>query len=339
VSGSSVVGGKVVLIDYDEALFSPMGFEADMLAEVGATWETHQCQTPEEAVSVAHDADVVAVQSVRPLLTRESIPQLERCRCIIRAGAGYDSVDYETTVEQGIMLCNTPTYCTDDVADHALALMLSALRHVPRLDAAMRQGHFAREKAVPTRRLAGATVGIIGLGRIGATFARRISGWDVELLVFDPYVTPEQAAAVGATLVSLDELLSRAQFITIHAPLTEETHHLLGRDAFAKVQPGLVLVNTARGPIVDEGALIEAVEKGVVWSAGLDVFEEEPLPADSPLMKYDNIILTPHVSANSPEARRDVYRLVCEISIDVLQGRVPEFVVNPEVLGRLRRVE
>lgn len=338
MSGKSAPAGKVVLIDYDEILFSPMGFEADMLADVGATWEAHQCRTPEEAVAVARDADVVAVQSVRPLLTPQSIPQLERCRCIIRAGAGYDSVDYSTTTDMGIMLCNTPTYCTDDVADHAMALMLGALRHVPRLDAAMRRGHYAREKAVPTRRLAGSTVGIIGLGRIGRTFARRIRGWDVELLAYDSYITPEDAASVGAELVGLEELLSRARFITIHAPLTEETYHLLDREAFARVQPGLVLVNTARGPIVDQEALVEAVETGIVWSAGLDVFEQEPLPADSPLKRHDNILLTPHVSANSPEARRDIYRLICEISIDVLEGRVPEFVVNPEVLGRLRRV-
>lgn len=330
--------GKVVLVEYDTALFTPMGFEAEMLAKAGATWEVHQTSTTDEVIAVAHDADVVVIQSIRTTINRRAIEAFERARCIIRAGAGYDNVDYAAATEHGIMVCNTPTYCTDDVADHATALLLAALRHVPRLDAAMRRGHYAREKAVPTRRMKGTTVGIIGLGRIGGTFARRISGWDVNILVYDPYISQERAASFGATLVSLDELLARSDFISIHCPLTEETYHLFNRETFAKVKPGLVLVNSARGAIVEQAALIEAVEAGTVWSAGLDVFEEEPLPADSPLTRYDNILLTPHVAANSPEARHDVWEIVCQISADVVQGRIPPFVVNPEVLDHLRVV-
>jgi D-3-phosphoglycerate dehydrogenase len=328
----------VVLVEYDEALFTPMGFEADMLAQVGATWEVHQTTTTDEVIAVARDADVVAIQSIRPTINRQAIEAFTRCRCVIRAGAGYDNVDYQAATERGIMVCNTPTYCTDDVADHAMALLLSALDTSP-----AGRGHaprsLCREKAVPTRRMKGTTVGIIGLGRIGSTFARRVRGWDVEILVYDPYITQERAASFGATLVDFDTLLARTDFISIHCPLTDETYHMFDRQTFAKAKPGLVLVNTARGPIVEQGALIEAVEQGRVWSAGLDVFEEEPLPANSPLIAYDNILLTPHVSANSPEARHDVWELVCKVSIDVLQGRVPEFVVNPEVLDHLRVVE
>lgn len=333
---SSDLPRKVVLIDYDEKLFAPMGTEADTLARVGARWETHQLRTPEAVLEVAGDADVIAVQSVRPLLTREVLSQLPRCRCTIRAGAGYDSIDYKAATELGIMVCNTPTYCTDDVADHAVALMLAAVRHVPRLDAAMRQRRYARELARPTRRVAGTTLGIIGLGRIGSTTARRVRGWEMTVLAYDPYITAEQAAAVGATLVSLDELLQRADFISIHCPLTDETYHLLDAAAFAKAKEGLILVNTARGPIVHEEALVAALEEGRVWAAGLDVTEAEPLAADSPLYRFDNVILTPHIAANSPEAREDLYRLICEISSEVVQGRVPPFVVNPEVLDHLR---
>ncbi len=334
----STVPYKVVLIDYDEALFSPMGFESALLAPAGASWEARQCQSDGEALEMARDADVVAIQSTQTYMNHTTIPQLARCRCIIRAGAGYDSVDYAATTEQGIMLCNTPTYCTPDVADHAMALMLGALRHVPRLDAGMRQGLYPRLKAVPTRRMVGSTVGIVGLGRIGGTLARRLRGWDVTLLVYDPYITRERADSFGAQLVPFDELLARCDFISIHAPLTAETRHMFDRATFARVKPGLVLVNTARGPIVDADALIGAVEDGRVWSAGLDVFEQEPLPPSSPLLAHDNIILTPHVSANSPEARHDVYEIICQIAIDVIQGRIPEWVVNPEVLGHLRKV-
>lgn len=327
---------KVVLIDYDPALFPPMGFEADLLAQASARWETHQLSTPEEVLQVAGDADVIAVQSVRPLLTREVLGRLPRCRCTIRAGAGYDSIDYRAATELGIMVCNTPTYCTDDVADHAVALMLAAVRHVPRLDAAMRRGRYARELARPTRRVAGSTLGIIGLGRIGSTTARRVRGWDMTVLAYDPYVGPDKAEPLGVTLVSLEGLLRRSDFITVHCPLTDETHHLLGFEAFAMVKEGLILVNTARGPIVQEEALVAALEEGRVWAAGLDVTEQEPLPADSPLYGLDNVILTPHIAANSPEAREDLYRLICEVSAEVVRGRIPPFVVNPEVLDHLR---
>jgi D-3-phosphoglycerate dehydrogenase len=330
---------KVVLIDYDPALFAPMGDEAERLAQVGASWEIHRLTSTEEVIEVAHDADVIAVQSVRPLLTREAMPLLPRCRCMIRAGAGYDSIDYVAATEYGIMVCNTPTYCTDDVADHAIALLLGCVRHLARLDGAMRQGRYARELARPTRRVAGSTLGIIGLGRIGRTVARRVRGWDMSVLAYDPYLTQAQAQEVGATLVDLDELLQRADFITIHAPLTDETYHLLSWDAFAKIKTGLVLANTARGPIVHEEALVAALEDGRVWAAGLDVTEQEPLDPASKLLQLDNVILTPHIAANSPEARRDLYRLICEVSADVVQGRIPQFVVNAQVLDHLREID
>ncbi|NLG51730.1 MAG: C-terminal binding protein [Chloroflexi bacterium] len=327
---------KVVLIDYDPALFAPVGNEAETLARVGASWETYQLRDPKSVLEVAKDADVIIVQSVRPLLTREVISQLTRARCLIRAGAGYDSIDYKAATEYGIMVCNTPTYCTDDVADHALSLMLGCLRHLARLDAAMRRGEYARHLAKPTRRLKGATLGIIGLGRIGSTVARRVKGWEMTVLAYDPYVSQEKADELGVQMVSLEELLGRVEFLTIHCLLNDETHHLLSRREFAAIQPGLVLVNTARGPIIDEAALVEALQDGRVWVAGLDVTEQEPLPADSPLLQMDNVILTPHVAANSPESRVDLYRLMCEISTEVVNGRVPPFVVNPEVLSHLR---
>jgi D-3-phosphoglycerate dehydrogenase len=323
---------KVVLIDFDQALFAPIGFEAEMLAQAGATWETHQCRTPEEVVEVAHDATVIAVQSVRPLLTREIMPELTECRCMIRAGAGYDSIDYEAATEYGIMVCNAPTYCTNDVADHAIALMLSCIRHIPRLNAAMRRGEYARELARPTRRVAGSTLGIIGLGRIGSTVARRVRGWRMNVLSYDPYVTQKRGDEFGVRMVPFEELLQRSDFITIHCPLNPETHHMVDEEALAQTKPGLVLVNTARGPIIKEEALVEALREGRIWSAGLDVTEEEPLSHDSPLLRMDNVILTPHIAANSPQAQEDLYRLVVEISAAVVQGEIPPWVVNPAVL-------
>jgi D-3-phosphoglycerate dehydrogenase len=160
-----------------------------------------------------------------------------------------------------------------------------------------------------------------------------VAGWQFDLLAYDPYISDAQAAAVGARRVSFDELLARSDYISLHCLLTEETRHMIDAAALAQVKPGLVLVNTARGPVVDEAALAEALQDGRVWAAGLDVTEQEPLSPDSPLLALDNVILTPHVAANSPEASVDVYRLICEISAAVLQGQVPPFVVNPQVLA------
>jgi len=230
------------------------------------------------------------------------------------------------------MVCNAPTYCTDDVADHACALMLACNRHIPRLNNSMHCGIHDSSLSRPTRRIVGSTLGIVGIGRIGRTTAKRMSGWDMEVIAYDPYAKQEQADAVGATLVSFDELLSRSDFISIHCLLNDETYHLFDEEAFAKVKPGLVLINTARGPLIDEQALMSALDEGIIWAAGLDVTEQEPLPNDSPLLKYDNVIVTPHVSANSPESQADLYRIVCEISSAVVQSQVPPWVVNPEVL-------
>jgi D-3-phosphoglycerate dehydrogenase len=327
----------VVLVDYARALFAPVGFEAERLAAAGASWEAHECRSADDVLAVARGADVVVVQSVRPLLTRQVLAQLPRCRCLIRAGAGYDSLDYVSATEMGIMVCNAPTYCTDEVADHAIALLLACARHIPRLDAAMRRGEHAYHLARPTRRLAGSTLGVIGLGRIGARLVQRMRGWEMRVLAYDPYTTPERAASAGAILVSLDELLAQSDFISLHCLLNEQTHHLLGREALARVKPGVILVNDSRGPLIDEEALVEALQDGRVWAAGLDVTEKEPLPADSPLLGLDNVILTPHTAAYSPQSREDLYAQICDICIDVVQGRIPQFLVNPTVLDHLRR--
>jgi len=326
----------VVLVDYARDLFSPVGFEAERLAQAGASWHVYECRSGEEVLAVAREADIVVIQSVRPLLTRQVIAQLPRCRCLIRAGAGYDSLDYIAATEMGIMVCNAPTYCTDEVADHAIALLLACLRHIPRLDAAMRRGEYASRLAMPTRRLAGSTLGVIGLGRIGARMVERMRGWELRVLAYDPYASHERAAALGVELVPLERLLEESDFISIHCLLNEQTFHLLGREALARVKPGVIIVNDSRGPIIDEEALIEALRDGRVAAAGLDVTEKEPLPADSPLLQFDNVILTPHTAAYSPQSREDLYAQICEICIDVIQGRIPRFLVNPEVLGHLR---
>jgi D-3-phosphoglycerate dehydrogenase len=322
---------QVALVDWADEFF-PMGFEVERLAAVGARWTQHRCTSEDEALAVAREALVIVVQTTRPLLTRRVIAQTPNCRCMVRAGAGYDSINTVAASERGIMVCNTPTYCTDEVADHAIALLLACLRHVARLDRGMRRGDHTMTTIDHTRRMAGATLGIIGLGRIGRRVAQRLRGWELRTLAYDPYITYEQAREVGAERVALDELLRTADFITIHCPLTPETHHLIGARELALLKPTAILVNDARGPIVDELALAAALRAGHLWGAALDVFAQEPLPADSPLVGLENVILTPHAAAYSPQSRADLYALICQVAADVVQGQTPRFVVNPEVL-------
>ncbi|MCE5259920.1 MAG: C-terminal binding protein [Chloroflexi bacterium] len=328
---------QAVLIDHDGALLTPEGWEANYLAQYGIDWRVYQCRSEQEVLKVARDAQVIIIQTTVPLLTRNVLSQLPNCRCTVRAGAGYDSIDYIAASELGIMVCYTPTYCTDEVADHAMTLLLAANRHVARLDAAVRAGKFSRNLAAPTEGLWGATVGIIGLGRIGSAFARRLTGWEPVLLAYDPYITQEYANQFRVKLVSLDELLERSDMLSVHCPLTPETTHLLDWAQFRKMKPGMVLVNTARGPIIHEPALVQAVKDNTVRAAGLDVFEQEPLPVDSPLFALDRVVLTPHISATSSQARHKLYVLVCELVRAVFTGQRPAFLVNPQVLERPRQ--
>jgi D-3-phosphoglycerate dehydrogenase len=327
---------RVVLVDYDEDLFEPVGFERDILAQSGIEWVVGQYRTPETAGAAAQGADVVMVQSVRPLLTRAVIGQLPRCRCIVRLGIGYDSVDVAAATEQGILVCNVPTYCVDDVADHALALLMDGVRHVARQDRWIRAGRWDRTGAKPARRLRGCTMGFVAFGRTARALAQRVSGFGMTLLAFDPYIDGETAARCGVQKVELDDLLRRADCISVHAPLSDATRHLLSDREFGLMKQGVFIVNTSRGPVIDEAALVRALRSGKIWGAGLDVFEKEPPPLDSPLRQFEQVTFTPHVSANSEDSRADLYRIGCEIAIDVCSGRWPQAVVNPDVAGKAR---
>lgn len=327
---------KAVLVDYDEDLFSPRGWEGEMLAQAGIEWVVGQHRTPETALEAARNADVVIVQSVRRLLTRPVIEGLDKCRCAVRLGIGYDTVDVAAATEQGILVCNVPDYCVDDVADHALALLMGSVRHIARQDRWIRAGRWDRTGARPARRMKGCTMGFVAFGRIARALAERVSGFSMTLLAYDPYLNAETMALYEVEKVELDELLQRSDFISVHTPLTDQTRHLLGAREFELMKEGVFLVNTSRGAVIDESALIEALRSGKIWGVGLDVMEQEPLPLDSPLREFENVTFTPHVGANSEESVDDLYRTGCRIAIDAINGIWPEEVVNPEVEGKTR---
>jgi D-3-phosphoglycerate dehydrogenase len=322
---------KTVLIDFDEDLFAPPTGAGEILVEHGISWIVGQCRTSEAALEAARDADVVMIQSLRPVLNREVIERLERCRCIVRLGIGYDNVDVSAASEKGVLVCSVPFYCIEDVAQHALALLLDGVRHIAKQDRWIRDGRWDRTGARPTRRMTGCTLGLIGFGRIARVLVQQVKGLDMTVLAYDPYVDAAVVAGEGARKVDLDELLALADFVSVHCPLTDETRHLLSTEQFEQMKDGVFLVNTSRGSIIDEDALAKALAAGKLWGVGLDVFEQEPLPPDSPLRTFDQVTFTPHVGANSEDSVAELYRTGCEIAIDVFSGRWPAGVVNPEV--------
>lgn len=255
-----------------------------------------------------------------PLLDR--LPQL---RVIARCGSGFDKIDVRAARERGVEVVYVPDYGTDDVADHALALLLDCARRVSQSDRALRAGAwlpYAQLGAM--RRLRGATLGLLGFGRIARATAKRACGFGMELLVHDPGVDAVALAQAGASrAASLDDLLERCDALSIHLPLTPQTHRLIGAAELARMKPGALLVNTSRGEIVDEAALAAALAGGRLGGAGLDVFETEPLPKDSPLIGLESAVVTPHSAAFSEQALAELRSRALDDALRVIAGDLP----------------
>ncbi|MBC7811520.1 MAG: D-glycerate dehydrogenase [Burkholderiales bacterium] len=229
-------------------------------------------------------------------------PQL---KVISQFAVGYDNVDVPAARERGIKIGNTPGVLTDATADIAFALLLATGRRIVEGADYVRAGHWKTwgPALLLGQDVTGATLGIVGLGRIGQAMARRAAGFDMKLLAYGPRLTDEEAAEVGAKRVSLDELLRESDYVSLHCPLNADTRHLMNRETFAKMKPTSILINTTRGPVVDQAALIEAIENKVIGGAGLDVTDPEPLPADNPLLTFPNVVVVPHIGSASVRTR------------------------------------
>ncbi len=311
-----------------------LGEFADCLVSYG------NLATPEDLIAHCHDADAILVPGAR--FTRDVLARLERCRALVRYGIGYDTIDVPAASEHNILVVNIPDFCLPEVANHALALLLACAKKIVRLDRWVRAGQWGDRGGAfrppflsPMGQIHGQTVGLVGFGQIARQFARRLAALDARVVAFDPYVPPEQAAALGVELLPLDEVLRRSDYVSIHVPLTPETRGLIGADALALMQPTAYLINTSRGPIVDQAALIAALQDGRIAGAGLDVFETEPLPPDSPLVALDNVVLTPHTASFADETFRVMFRRVGEEAARALRGQMPNTPVNPQIRPHL----
>ena len=319
---------KVFLADYSNFLY-PYAFEREELAKVGAQLILARCKSEEQVIERGQDADVL-LNSAIPI-TRRIIESLPTCKLIVRYGIGVDNIDIQAATECNIIVANAPMYCVDEVSDHTVALLLACVRKIVALDRSVKKGHWGSTKAWPIHRLRGQTLGLIGFGKIARRVVEKLRPFGATLIAYDPYVPQEVAEEYGVKLVALEELLKESDLISLHPPLTKETRHMLGQKEFKLMKNSAFLANTSRGAAVNEQALYQALKQGWIAGAGLDVMEKEPPAEDNPLLQLDNVIITPHYAASSVESTKDLRREVCEAVVNVLTGRWPPSVVNPEV--------
>ena len=275
--------------------------EEAVLSAIGARLEVLNLATEEEAIAALSKADGILL-NLFPMGKR-IIDSLSRCRVISRYGVGYDNVDVEAATRKGIWVARVTDYAYEDVSDQALALLMSCVRKVAYKDRKVREGKWNLQKDFPTHRIAGNTLGIVGFGAIGRCFHRKVSGLGLaRVLVFDPYVDPSVISRAGAKLADLSTLLHESDYISVHVPLSAETRGLVGEQQLRMMKPTAIIVNTSRGPVIDEKALVAALLERRIAAAGLDVFEKEPLPAGNPLLSMDSVTLSDHAGWFSEES-------------------------------------
>jgi len=291
-----------------------------------------------EAAAADGDAPSALLVQWAPVTARvlDAVAGPGGVRMVSRLGIGYDMVDVAAATERGVAVANTPTYCIEEVASHTVAMILALDRGLLAYDRDVRAGAWAAT-ARHAARLSSTTLVVVGYGRIGSEVARAGRALGYRVLVHDPYVDAARVVADGHEPVALDEAIARADVLTLHAPLTESTRHLLDARTLAAARPGVRVVNTCRGPLIDEDALADALASGHVGAAALDVYATEPLPADSRLRTLDNVVLTPHAAWFSPEAMADLPVHTARNAVDFLAGRDVPSIVNPAYAHSLAR--
>jgi D-3-phosphoglycerate dehydrogenase len=300
-----------------------------VLSKIGGELRLAPEPTAEGILSVARDAEAVLTTYAK--VTGEMIPQMTKCRVISRFGIGVDNVDIPVATSKGIVVTKVPDYCLDEVSDHAMALLLALIRKIPSSNTRTQSGKWEMKAVVPIHRLRGTVLGLVAFGQIPQLVAPKAQAFGMQVITYDPYVSDEVLKRANVRRVELDELIRTSDYISLHCPLTPETKHLFSSDAFQKMKRSAYLVNTARGPVIDEAALAQALDQKLIAGAALDVMEKEP-PGTSPLFGRDNLIVTPHTSFYSEESLVDLQTKAAEEVVRVLSGQAPRNPVNPEVL-------
>jgi D-3-phosphoglycerate dehydrogenase len=329
---------KVVIADYD---YGDVDIERRIIEAAGFELVAAHCKTEDEVIEVAHDAAAVVAQYAT--ISARVIAELRECRVIARYGTGVDIVDVEAATKHNILVTNVPNdWCENEVADHAMALLLAVARKINVYDRETRAGTWQWQSGAPIHVLRGSVLGLLSFGAIAKAIGGRAAGFGMRIAAHDPYVATEEITAAGATSVSFDELVTESDCLVIQAPLTPQTHHLFDESQLKRMKPTSILINTARGPIVDDRALYRALSEGWIGGAGLDDIEEEPAKIrdwqpDNPLFGLDNVVITPHAAYYSEESLRTVRQFPAEEVVRVLRGEPPLSPVNADELTEPRR--
>jgi D-3-phosphoglycerate dehydrogenase / 2-oxoglutarate reductase len=320
---------RIVVTDYIEP---DLEWERAQLAPLGVTFEAYQLKFAphEDLIARIGDADVLVVNMVK--IGRDVIQDLRSCKLIIRHGVGYDNVDVPAATEHGIRVCYVPDYCREEVAEQAMMLLLVCRRKFMKqeesLEVSVKKGQWDFSSVLPIRRFSGTKAGIVGCGRIGSLVIGMLRGFGIEVMVHDPYLSERRQADLGIRCMPLEEVLHEADMVTIHPALTHETKYMIGERELRMMKPTAILVNTARGAIVNAEALARACKEGWIAGAGIDVFEKEP-PEDSFVLRgIPNIILTPHLAWYSEDAGVSIREKIMEDIHRFLEGRPPRFPIN-----------
>jgi len=324
----------VVIADYD---YGDVDIEREIIEAAGLSLVASQCKTEDDVIEVARDADAIIAQYAT--VGSKAIGALTRCEVIARYGTGTDIVDVDAATRRGILVTNVPNdWCENEVADHAMALLLAAARKICEYDRATRTGTWKWQTGEPIHRISGRTLGLLSFGAIAQAVARRAAGFGLRVIASDPYMPADDIADRGVTPVSFDELLRQSDYLVIQAPLTKETHHLIGEPELHRMKSTAIIVNTARGPIVSDQALIRALSERWIAGAGLDDLEEEPAKQrnwrpENPLFALDNVVITPHAAYYSEEAIGTVRDFAAHEVVRVLTGQQPLSPVNAQQIA------
>ena len=311
----------------------PMEEEAKELAKVNAKLVGAACATEDEIIEAAKNADAILSSGVQ--ITRRVMEALPKCKAIVNYGVGFDAIDVGAATDNNILVVNIPApdWCVEEVSNHAIALLLACAKKLAFLNNGTKQGRWVESKQaqIPMGTIYGQTLGLIGCGAIGRMTARKAQCFGLRVLGYDPYADEFLAKEHGITLVGLPELLKDSDFISVHTLLNKETRHLIGEKEFKQMKPTAYFINTSRGPVVDEPALIKALQEKWIAGAGLDVFEKEPVDSDNPLLKMDNVVVTPHCASYSDAAFKQLRTIVGQEAVRVLSGQRPKNMVNESV--------
>ena len=321
-----------LLVAVADSVFPDLNPAREVVGRIGADLQLAGEATADAILRVAAAADALLVTYAK--ITAPMIEKMPRCRIISRFGIGVDNVDLDAATRAGIVVTKVPDSCLDEVSDHAMALLLALVRKIPFANAQVHAGGCSMPAVVPIHRVRGSVLGLVGFGRIPQLVAPKAQGFGIKVISYDPFVPQDVFARAGVERVDFTQLLATSDYVSVHSPLLPETRNLFNADAFRQMKPTAYLINTARGPIVDEAALAAALDAKQIAGAGLDVMPTEP-PQGSPLFGRENVIITPHMSFYSEESLVDLQTRAAEEVVAVLSGRAPRNPVNPDALGSL----